>query len=306
MGLHCHSHQPEKVGKKLRLIILLNIVITTLQGIVGFWVGSLALISDALHNLSDVISLVISYIANRLASRKHTSKQTFGYQRAEILAALINGATLLVLSVFLIQEAINRFSSPAKIDPGPVILLACLGVAVNGVSAFLLKDEAKQSLNMKSAYMHLFSDILTSIAVALGGVFIYFTDYYLVDSYLSIFISIYLLYMAWQLILQTIRVIMQFAPDDIELDKVVEEILQDDKIANVHHIHLWQLTDQRIHFEAHIDFKNDESLSATCKTFLRIRKILKEKYNINHITLQPEFGLNGPKELIANAKNDEN
>ena len=165
-----HHYKSTVSGKNLLLSIFLNLIISLAQLIGGLISGSLALISDAIHNFSDVISLIVSYIANILAKKKSQSnRKTFGYKRAEIIAAFFNGLTLIVIAFFLAIEAIKRFFNPIEIDSNLVIGLAILGILVNGFSVLLLKKDAEHNLNMKSAYIHLLADMLTSMAVLLGG-----------------------------------------------------------------------------------------------------------------------------------------
>ena len=173
---HPHNHSILS-GRNLLISIILNLLITIAQIIGGFLSGSLALISDAVHNFSDVISLIISYIANKLShKKKQTIHYTFGYKRAEIIAAFINASSLIIVAIFLGIEAIKRLNTPYKIESDLVIWLAILGVAVNGFSVLLLKKDAKHNLNMKSAYLHLLTDMLTSVAVFIGGLLMKFYE----------------------------------------------------------------------------------------------------------------------------------
>jgi len=180
--------------------ILLNIGITIAQLIGGFISGSLALLSDAVHNLSDVLALIISYVANWLSNKKKQNLgQTFGYKRAEIIAAFFNAATLIIIAVFLAIEAIKRFTNPIEIGSNLVIWLALIGVLGNGLGVLLLKKDASHNLNMKSAYLHLLTDMLTSVAVFIGGLLMKFYQIYWVDAILTLIISIYLIYMSWRI-----------------------------------------------------------------------------------------------------------
>lgn len=288
--------------KKLGFSIILNIIITIAQVIGGFISGSLSLLSDALHNFSDVISLIISYIANRLAKKKYTLKQTFGYKRAEVVAALINASTLLVVSVMLAQEAISRFNKPIAIESSWVIALATLSILVNGTCVLLLKHDASENINIRSAYLHLFSDMITSIAVLLGGIVMYYFKIFWVDSILSILIVVYLVYLSWGLLMQTLRILMQFTPPDIDLKAIENEILNFQAIENIHHVHVWQLSDKEIHLEAHIDFSRDLKLSKATEITRQVVKILKDKFGITHAILQPEIGSDDLKQIIVDDK----
>ena len=296
---HHHHHESSLKGKKLGWTIALNMFITLCQTVAGILSGSLSLLSDALHNFSDVMSLVISSIAEKLTKKKFSAEQTFGYKRAEIIAALINASTLLGVAFLICKEAIVRFLDPQDIHSPTVIALAGLSIVINAISVLLLQHDAKSSLNIRSAYLHLFSDMLTSIAVMLGGIAIYWLEAYWIDSLLSILIAIYLVYSSWQLVMQTLRVLMQFTPPHISIKDIEAQVLSFKAIKNIHHVHLWQLTDQDIHFEAHLDFHDDLPLSQASTILSEIRVLLAEKFKIKHSVLQAEFGIDDPKNLVA-------
>lgn len=292
MGGHHHHHSHDHgalKGRNLGITILLNVGITLAQVIGGFVSGSLALLSDAMHNFSDVISLVISWIASKLFSKKQTARQTFGYKRAEILAALINAISLVVIAFFLLKEAIERFTQPTEIESGLVMILGGLSIVLNGLSVLLVKDDAKDNINMRSAYLHLLSDMVSSVAVVLGGLVMYLWEVSWVDSVLSIAIALYLVWSSWGLILESIRILMQFAPLHIDLDQVNEQIKKIKEIDNMHHVHVWQLNDKQVNFEAHIRFKEDLPLSKVNEVMKEIEEILHHQFDINHVTLQPEI-----------------
>ncbi len=297
---HNHSHQHLKLsGNRLLFSILLNIVITVAQVIGGLISGSLALISDAVHNLSDVISLIISYIANLLTNRKkQTLHQTFGFKRAEIIAAFFNSATLIIIAVFLAFEAIKRFNDPQEIESEIVIWLAFVAILGNGLSVLLLKRDANHNLNMKSAYLHLITDLLTSVAVLGGGLLMKYYQIYWIDALLTIFISIYLLYMSWEIFIDSLKILMLFAPKDLAIRDIEKEILKIDDIKNIHHVHIWQLNDHDVHFEAHIEFKKDINLSDFDKICYQVEVLLLNKFHINHSNLQPEFERDDHKDFI--------
>lgn len=297
---HNHSHHHGQLsGNRLLFSIILNIIITVSQIIGGVISGSLALISDAVHNLSDVISLVISYIANILTNKKkQTLHQTFGYKRAEIIAAFINSASLIVIAVFLAIEAVKRINEPQEIGTDIVIWLAFIAILGNGLSVLLLKRDADHNLNMRSAYLHLVTDMLTSVAVLFGGLLMKYYSIFWLDAVLTIMISVYLLYMSWKIFIDSLKILMLFTPEHIEIQDIENEILSIDEIANVHHVHIWQLNDHDIHFEAHIEFKRDISLSdfdVICKS---IEDMLFDKFQIKHSNLQPEFERDDQKDLI--------
>lgn len=298
---HNHSHRSHKElkGNNLLISILLNILITVAQVIGGIISGSLSLLSDALHNFSDVLSLIVSYIANLLAKKEASIHRTFGYKRAEILAAFINAATLIIVAVLLIIEAIKRFQNPQDIESNLVIWLSLLGILANGFSVLLLKKDAKTNMNMKSAYLHLFTDMLASVAVLIGGLLMKYYQMFWVDSVLTLAIALYLIWVGFDLLKDSVRVLMLFTPEDLRVQDIVKEIQGIESIKNVHHVHVWQLNENEIHFEAHVDFTEDITLSEFDIILVEIEELLYHKFEINHVNLQPEFGKCGAKDVIV-------
>lgn len=297
---HDHSHTHNALsGRNLLWSIVLNIIITVAQVIGGVLSGSLALLSDALHNFSDVISLIVSYIANKLAKRKASLQKTFGYKRAEILAAFINASTLIIVAVLLIIEAIDRFKNPQVIASNLVIWLSALAILGNGFSVLLLKKDAELNMNMKSAYLHLFTDMMASVAVLIGGLLMKYYQIYWVDSVLTFAIAVYLIIMGYDLLKDSTKVLMLFTPESIPLKQIVTEINTFKSIKNVHHVHIWQLNEDEIHLEAHIDFNEDITLSQFDQILQEIESLVLNKYDINHVNIQPEFGKKDAKDVIV-------
>src|SRR5690606_16831359 len=257
---HQHSHKSKK-DKNLFISILLNIVITVAQIIGGVLSGSLALLSDALHNFSDVLSLIVSYVASKLAKKKASTDKTFGYKRAEILAAFVNASTLVIVAVLLIIEAIKRFQNPQEIESDLVIWLAILGILVNGASVLLLKGDSENSINIKSAYLHLLTDMLASVAVLIGGLLMKFYQVYWIDSVLTFLIALYLIVVGFNLLKTSTRILMLFTPDHIHIEDVVEAVNKLPKVNKLHHVHIWGLNDDEFHLEAHLDFTEDINIS---------------------------------------------
>ncbi|EKF56790.1 Cation efflux system protein CzcD [Galbibacter marinus] len=286
-------------GKNLILSIVLNVLITTAQIIGGLISGSLSLLSDALHNFTDVISLVISYVAHRLTGKKASAHMTFGYKRAEIIAAFINAITLVVIAIFLIIEAIRRFSEPQIIDSNLVIWLSGIAILANGFSVLLLKKDAKRNLNMKSAYLHLFTDMLASVAVLLGGILMKFFGWFWVDSILTFLIAVYLIFVGWDLLRTSTKMLMLFTPEHIDIKEIVREVHKLPKVGKLHHIHVWHLNDDELHLEAHLDFKENIDLESFNIVLECIEAVLQEKFGINHITIQPEYNKIDPKDTIV-------
>lgn len=286
---HSHIHKHEVKGKNLVFSILLNLVITIAQIVGGIVSGSFALISDALHNFSDVLSLVFSLYANRLSRRKASLDQTFGYKRAELIAAFVNAITLIVVAFILIYEAILRFFHPEPIQSTIVIWLALLGIVVNGGSVLLLKKDSEHNLNMKSAYLHLLTDMMASVAVLVGGILMHFYGWFWVDSVMTLLIAFYLIYVSYDLIKTSTKMLMLFTPDHINITDIVRAVHKIPGVSKLHHIHVWHLNDDELHLEAHLDCSEDIKMSDFNILLDEIEAVLFTEFQINHINIQPEF-----------------
>lgn len=296
---HDHHHHPDVKGRNLIISILLNILITVAQVIGGLVSGSLSLLSDALHNFSDVLSLIVSYVANLLSKRPSSNNKTFGYKRAEIIAAFVNAAALMIVAIILIFEAVERFQQPQEVASNLVIWLSLLGICANGFSVLLLKRDADSNMNMKSAYLHLLTDMMASVAVLIGGILMKFFQWYWVDPALTLAIAVYLIYMGYDLLKQSTRVLMLFTPNSIEVQEIVTAISKIEPIKNVHHVHIWQLNEDEVHLEAHIDFSKDIRLSEFDAILSRIEEEMYHNHGINHVNIQPEFGKCDSKQIIV-------
>ncbi len=292
-------HKHNVTAKNLFISIILNVVITIAQVIGGIISGSLALISDALHNFSDVLTLIISYIAHKLSRKKASIEQTFGLKRAELIAAFINALSLIIVGLYLAYEAVQRFFHPQPIASNLVIYLALLGIIVNGISVLVLKKDAQHNLNMKSAYLHLFTDMMASVAVLLGGILMKYFKWYWVDSLLTICIAIYLIVVAYNLLKTSTKMLMLFTPSNIDIKDIVREVHKIDGVNKLHHIHVWHLNEEELHLEAHLDCKEDITLSQFNEILNKIEDVLFNKFNINHINIQPEYKKQDPKDFIV-------
>ncbi len=299
MSEHHHDHHHNVSGKNLFIAILLNLTITVAQIIGGIFSGSLALLSDALHNFSDVLTLIIAYIANYLSHKKNTPSKTFGYKRAEIIAAFFNTSVLMAVAIFLIYEAYEKLINPQNIDSLIVVWLGILSIFLNALGVLFIKDDADHNMNIKAAYLHLLTDMLTSIAVVVGGLLMYFYEIYWIDPLVSIIIALYLIVSSWSLMKVSLSVLMQFTPEGIELEEVTRKIMQTQRqITNIHHIHLWQLDDNRIHLEAHLEFKENITLGECDIILDSLEEILEKDFGITHTTFQCEYNRCETKEAI--------
>ncbi len=297
MGHH-HHHSNTSSNKSLLWATLLNVFITVVEIIGGIMANSLALLSDALHNLSDTIAILLAYIAAKVSNRSSNEKKTFGYKRVEILAAFFNALVLIGISVFLVYEAIIRFSQPEPVKGLLMLIVASAGLIFNLLAVLLLKKHSGDSLNIRSAYLHLLGDTLSSFAVIVGGILIYFYEIYWVDPLITILISIYIIKETWNVFRQSFNILMQASPEGMELHDVINDLEQIKDIANIHHVHVWGLSEKEFHFECHADLETDLSVSETSSLKEQMANILHDKYQIGHLTVQFEFGTCDDKKII--------
>lgn len=299
---HAHNHRIHKhnvEGKNLIISIFLNVVITLAQVVGGIISGSLALISDALHNFSDVLSLVFSFVAHRLSRRKASINQTFGLKRAELIAAFVNAFTLVLVAIYLIYEAVMRFFEPKEIASDLVIWLALLGIVANGISVLALKKDADHNLNMKSAYLHLLTDMMASVAVLVGGLLMKYFQIYWIDSVMTLIIAIYLIVVGTDLLVKSTKMLMLFTPEHIDIKEIVREVHKIKGVNKLHHIHVWHLNEEELHLEAHLDCSEDILMSDFNTLLHEVEEVLYEKFGINHVNIQPEFSKEDPKDFIV-------
>ena len=286
--------------KNLIIVMGLNFAITLVEVIGGLLSGSLALLSDALHNFSDGIAVIVSFIALRLSKRENTLRSTFGYKRAEILAALFNSSLLIIISFFLFREAYLRIQRPQEIESKLMIMVAFVGLVANVISVWLLKPGSKDNMNLRSAYVHLFSDSLSSLGVIIGGILIYYLNITIVDPILTFAIGAYVLKEGFDIFKKTTNVLMEKTPAEVDILKIKEVIEKIPEVDNLHHVHLWQINDREFLFEGHIDVKKDITLTEAERLRSNICSILLNKFGINHATLQMEYNACKDKEIIKN------
>jgi len=286
---------------RMFITMTMNFIITIAEVIGGILSGSLSLISDALHNLTDGIAIIISYIALKLRKVKHSPKHTFGLKRAEIFAAVINSTVLFIISFFLFYEAIHRFIEPEPIKGRLMVAVASVGLIANITGTLLLRKDSHKSINIKSAYLHLLIDALSSVTVIVGGILITFFNIVWIDPILTILIAIYVLKESMEILRESSHILLEGAPPNIDLDTVKKDVELIEDIMDIHHIHIWSIGEKDIHFEAHINSK-DMKISETEKIQHKVERILEEKYGINHVTLQFECNICANKNLLNNSE----
>jgi len=300
--MHEHNHsENNKIGQNLLLTIALNFGITFFQIFAFFISGSLSLLSDALHNFSDVFALFVSWIADKISKKENTIKATFGYKRSEVIAAFVNTVTLFVISVFLITESIQRIieNNQIFIDTNWIIWGALVSIVGNFLSVLVLHAQSKENLNVRASYVHLLSDLFTSIAVLIGGLIMHYYQIIWIDALLSILIAIYLMVISIRLFGKTINILMQFSPIEITQEDIKEIVLHFPEVENIHHLHVWEITSGRTMLMAHMDFVKNIDLKSANQIMISVANILKKEYNIFEVTLQPEFDFEDDKSLIV-------
>ena len=256
----------------------------------GIITNSLALISDAGHMLTHLFALLVSLFALFFASRPPTEKKTYGFYRLEILAALFNGVTLFMISVWIFYEAYRRFMHPETISSGKMFIVALVGLVANVACAFILKGGGDEhghghSLNVRAAFLHMLGDTLSSVGVIIGAGIIYYTNWFVIDPIISVMICVLILIWSYKLVIESVDVLLEATPKEINIDEVITSLKQITGIDNAHDIHIWTITSGMYSMSGHIDTK-DMLISETAKLSKEINRILSEKFKIGHTVIQ--------------------
>ncbi len=297
---HHHNHEFESsTSTRMFITMTMNFVITIAEIIGGIVSGSLSLISDALHNFTDGIAIIISYIALKLSQVRNSPQHTFGLKRAEIFAAVINSTVLLLISIFLFYEAVHRFIVPEPIKGKLMIIVASIGLIANVTGTLLLKRDAHKSINIRSAYLHLLIDSLSSVTVIIGGILITLFNIVWIDPILTILIGLYVLKESLSILRESSHILLEGTPPKIDLGKLKQKVENISGIIDIHHIHIWKIGEKDIHFEAHLNVE-DMMISNTTTIIHSIEHILLEEFKITHVTLQFECDVCDNKSLIHN------
>jgi len=300
---HNHLHDKNINNQKLLWATLLNFIITIVQIIGGLFSNSLALISDALHNLGDTFAVFIAYIANKISKRASNERKTFGYKRIEIIAAFINSGILVALSLYIFIEAIKRFYEPEIIKGQIMFIVAIIGLIANLISVLILKKDSLKNINVRAAYIHLMGDMLSSIAVIIGGLLILYFKVFWIDPLITILIALYITYEAGKIFRESLNILMQGTPENLNLSTIKGHIEGFDEVSNIHHLHAWTLNDDQIHFECHVNLTKDYRISDLESLHAKISNVLSETYLINHLTIQFEFDwCDNQDSIIDNSK----
>ncbi len=287
MGHDHRHHDIDNLGdRRLGIAIAINMLLTLAQVVGGMVSGSLSLIADALHNFSDAASLLIAWVARRIGRQPADRFKTFGYKRAEVIAALINLVTLVIVGLYLVYEAMWRFVEPQVIEGWTVVIVAGIALVIDVATAVLTYTMSRHSMNIRAAFLHNVSDALASVGVIVAGSLILLYGWYWTDTVLTLLIAGYVLYQASTMLPKTIHILMQGTPENIVIDAVINAMECVDGVSNVHHVHIWQLDEHKNALEAHVvidDFGDTEAI----KTALKAE--LERRFGISHSTLEFEI-----------------
>jgi len=290
--MHSHSH----IGRNVWLVLLLNLAITVTELLGGILAGSIALLSDAVHNLSDALSAAVSYAAMKIAARPPDKKYTFGYKRAETLATFFNSSLLLFILTIVTVEAVKRLIHPEPIDTEIALYTAGVALVANSASVLLLHGHSEHSLNIKSVYLHMLGDMMASLAVLLAVVAIKYTGLYVIDPLTSLAITLYIGNEAMHVIKKASEVLMEASPVDLEEVKKALEAIPG--VTNAHHCHAWMISEHETALECHVDVEPGLSLEETQRIIAEAKEKLRDM-GIDHVTIQLEKDLCADKNLIC-------
>lgn len=287
---HIHSHFGDiakQTTSRLALSLFLTLAFVFVEAIAGIIGNSLALLTDAAHNLTDVIALGLSWYAIRLTSQPANARKTYGYHRAGILVALLNSTTLVLISLGIFYEAWRRFMNPTEVQSGILIVVGAIAVLINLGTALLVRKGSEHDLNIRSAFIHLMGDVLSTVGAVIAGVIIYFTGANWLDPLVSVLIGFLILYNAWGILRDSVDILLEATPRDIDAIKLVDDVMQVKGVLGVHDLHIWSIAQNLRTMSAHI-LTDDLPISTGAEIQRRINEIVYHRYNIAHATLQLE------------------
>ena len=283
---HDHSHAVVTEGnaRKLTIALILTSTFLVIEVIAGLITQSLALLSDAAHMFTDAAALAIAMAAIQIAKRPADNKRTFGYQRFEILAALFNASMLFFVAMYILYEAYQRFTQPPEIQSIGMLVVASIGLVINLISMKILMSSATESLNMKGAYLEVLSDALGSLGVIIGAVIIYFTNWYWVDTIIAVAIGFWVLPRTWILLKQSINILLEGVPEEVDIEKLRNDLLALDGVESIHQLKVWAITSKNIHLTVHLFAPNADRK----QLHYAAAEMLSHEHGIAEVTLQIE------------------
>ncbi len=290
MSEHTHSHFDDvarQTGSRLALSLALTALFVIIEAGAGLFANSLALLTDAAHNFTDVIALGLSWYAVRLTTQPSNSQKTYGYHRAGILVALLNSTTLVIISLGIFYEAYQRFIAPPEVNSEILIGVGLVAVIVNLVTALLVRRGSDKDLNIRSAFIHLMGDVLSTLGAVIAGIIIYFTKANWLDPLVSVLIGFLILYNAWGILRDAMDILLESTPRDVDIKTMVDDLVKVEGVLGVHDLHVWSLTQNLRTMSAHI-LTEDIPISAGADIQRKVNEVLYHRYNVGHATLQLE------------------
>jgi len=287
---HIHSHFGDlanQTTKRLALSLVLTLGFVIIEAFAGFISNSLALLTDAAHNFTDVIALGLSWYAVRISSQPAHAGKTYGYHRVGILVALVNSTTLILIALGIFYEAWHRFLAPPIVDAPILIGVGAIAFIINAVTAWLVQKGSDHDLNLRSTFVHLVGDVLSTIGAVIAGIVIFFTQWNWLDPLVSVLIGALILWNAWGILRQTIRILLESTPENIDMKNMVNDLLTVEGVRGVHDLHVWSINENLRVLSAHV-MTEDIPVSAGITIQRGVNEILFHKYNIQHATLQLE------------------
>ena len=292
MTAHAHGHShlgdlTQQTSNRLALSLGLTLAFVAFEAIAGLRANSLALLSDAGHNLTDVAALGLSWYAVRLSSQRANANKTFGYHRAGILAALVNSTTLVVVTLGIFYEAYQRFKATPQVDANILIAVGLLAILANLGTAWLVKRGSQHDLNLRSAFVHLIGDVVSTVGAVVAGIIIVFTGWNWLDPLVSVFIGVLILWNAWGIVRETVDILLESTPRDIDMSQMVRDLMSLNGVRGVHDLHVWSISQSLRALSAHI-LIDDVPISGGARIQREINELVSYKYDIGHATLQLE------------------
>ncbi|NVY96017.1 cation transporter [Lactobacillus sp. DCY120] len=281
------EHQHELSPLKFAGVTILNALITIAELVGGTLSGSLGLISDGFHNMEDTLSVVFSFVANLIGHKDSNERQTFGYSRVEILAAFINSAILIAITLILVFESLKRFSHPQPVNGGLMFWVSLISLGANFISMLVMLKGSKYNLNIKATFLHMAADTLSSVGVIIAAVLIQLFNWVWADPMITVITAIWIMKESFGVVKQTVLILMEASPN-LDLEAIKESLLTIPAVVGVHHVHVWRINENLIAFDAHINVQKTATIEQLEALYQQIETLLAQEYNIQHVTLQAE------------------
>ncbi len=298
---HTHAVPHDLIGsvsRRLTLALVITLIFVVIEAAAGIFANSLALLTDAAHNVTDVLALALTWYALRLTQRPASSRRTFGYHRAGILVALLNSTTLVVIALGIFYEAAQRLINPPTVKEDVLIGVGLIALIVNVVTAWLVHRGSERDLNMRSAFVHLMGDVLSTVGAILAGIGIALTGWQILDPLVSVLIGALILWNAWRIIRESVSILLESTPRDVNLKAMVDDLLAIDGVRGVHDLHVWSIAQDLRALSAHV-LADDVPISTGADIQERINVVLHDKYSIHHSALQLECANCEPDRLFC-------